>query len=372
MKPSRLMEVLDLAWEARKKGQTLNVLAAGAAGIGKSQIMQQWVKEKRKSNPNFGFLDLRIAYMEAPDLLGVVDPKQDENGLRRTEHLLPDFWPTDPNSEGLLLLEEPNRGTTAVMNCLMQLLTDRKVHKYTLPQGWIIAAAINPDSPEYDVSTMDVALKNRFVTFEVEYDHNTFVDYIEKRKWDQHIQYFIKSGTWTYKDASSIAKDSVYISPRTWEQLNAAHIAGAMNDRQIHRVIATSILGKDVGGEFWKFVYDDAPVTAADLIKNKDKAIKKLKEQSKPDAYQGDKIAITVESIVKVYGGSSPKEDQVSEEVMVEVAKTISSDQAVVLIKNCGLKHHNGNITDFFKDFCNRYPELLEVLRANIKLTSGK
>jgi hypothetical protein len=372
MKPSRILDVLDLAFSARKAKKNLVPLFAGAAGIGKSQMCQAWVDKQRKRNPNFGFLDFRIAYMEAPDLIGITDVVTDESGVKRSAHLLPDFWPTNPESEGLILLEEPNRGTTAVMNCLMQILTDRTVHKYKLPDGWIIASCINPDSAEYDVQTMDVALKNRFVTFDVEYDHNNFIEYMESNSWCQHIQYFVKSGTWSYKDAGSIAKDSVYVAPRTWAQLNAAHAAGALEDKQMHRQIATAILGKDIGGEFWKFVHDDAPVTASDLIKSKSKALKKLKEQSKPEQYQGDKIAVTVDSIIAAYGGREAKEDQVSEEVMVEVAKIISSDQAVNLIKSCGLKSHSGNITDFFKEFSQKYPDLLAILKANIKLSNTK
>lgn len=371
MKPSRIHEVLDLTFQARMVDKNLNPLFAGAAGIGKSEICQAWVKKQQKErNPNFGFIDIRVAYLEAPDFIGFPGESVDSHGAVRTSHRLPEFWPTDPDSEGLLLLEEPNRGTTAVMNCLMQLLTDRKVHNYTLPKGWIIAGAVNPDSAEYDVNTMDTALRNRFATFEVEYDHNTFVRFMEDNDWCQSIIYFVKSGAWTYKDASSIAKESVYVSPRTWAQLNAAHKAGVMSNKQLHAIIAASILGKDVGNEFWKFVHDDAPVTAADLIKNKKKALSKLKEQSKPESYQGDKIAVTVESIIKDYGGINASDDQINEEMMVAVAKIISSDQAVNLLKGCGLKSHNGNITDFFKDFCKRHPDLVDVLKANIKLSS--
>lgn len=372
MKPSRIIEVLDLAMKARSLDKNLNPLFAGAAGIGKSEICQLWVEKQRTRNPNFGFIDLRVAYLEAPDFVGFPGESVDESGRVRTSHRLPEFWPTDPKSEGLLLLEEPNRGTTAVMNCLMQLLTDRKVHNYTLPKGWVIAAAINPDSAEYDVNSLDAALKNRFAIFEVEYDHNTFVSFMESHDWCQNIQHFVKSGAWAYKDASVIAKGGTYISPRTWAQLNAAHKAGAMEDKQIHRIFTSSILGKDIGNEFWKFVHDDAPVMAEDILKSKKKALSKLKEQSKPDAYQGDKIALTVESIIKNYGGQNASETEINEETMVEVAKIISSDQAVNLLKGCGLKSNNGNITDFFKDFCKRHPDLVDVLKSNIKINNVK
>lgn len=368
MKPSNIMTVLDTAWKTRKLGMVSNPLFTGEAGLGKSAIVQQWVKKQRERNPEFGFLDLRIAYMEAPDLIGF--PKDlEQNGKWRTIHCLPGFWPTE--GEGLLLLEEPNRGTTGVMNCLMQLLTDRKIHDYTLPEGWMIAGCINPDSSEYDVNSMDAALKDRFEEFEVEYDPINFMEYIEKQNWYERLQMFINSGIWIYKTTKEIGKDGKYISPRTLSKVNAAELSGVGDNRQLHRVYMNSILGKDIGNEYHKFCYDQAPVTANDILKDKNAALKRLKVQSDPSTYQGDMIAATVESIEKSYGGLKKdcKNDQIDEDTMAEVAKIIPADHAVNLIKNCGFKQSKGQITNFFKDFTVRHPDLVKVLKDNIKLT---
>ncbi len=369
MKPSNIFAVLDLAYKARMQGRTINPMFTGEAGLGKSEITQAWVKKQRERNPNFGFVDLRIAYMEAPDLIGFPSEGVDKNGLARTNHLLPEFWPTE--GEGLILLEEPNRGTTGVMNCLMQALTDFKVHNYTLPPGWMFAACINPDSSEYDVNTMDAALKDRFVEFEVEFDHMSFIDFIEDKQWHESVRLFIGSGIWTYKDTKSIGKDGKYISPRTWSKVNAAEMAGLNTSRQLHRLTVQSILGKDIGNEYHKFCYDSAPVTAADLLKDKPAAIKRLVAQSDPQTYQGDMIAATVESIEKAYGGLAKdcKADQINEDLMAEVAKIIPADHAVNLIKNCGYKQSKGQITNFFKDFTKRHPSLVQVLKDNIKIS---
>lgn len=368
MKPSNIPAVLDLAYEARKQGRTINPIFTGEAGLGKSEITQYWVKKMRDKNPKFGFVDLRIAYMEAPDLIGL--PVEEViNGLGRTRHFLPEFWPTD--GEGLILLEEPNRGTTGVMNCLMQLLTDFKVHNYTLPPGWMIAACINPDSSEYDVNTMDAALKDRFVEYEVEFDHMSFLDYIEEANWHESVRMFVGSGIWTYKTTKEIGKDGKYISPRTWSKVNAAEMAGVNKNRALHRITVQSILGKDIGNEYHKFCYDSAPVTASDILKDKDAAFKRLKLQSDPSTYQGDMIAATVESIEKAYGGLSKdcKKDQIDEDTMAAVAKIIPADHAVNLIKSCGYKQSKGQITNFFKEFTVRHPDLVQVLKDNIKIS---
>lgn len=367
MKPSQIPNVLDLAYAARQEGLIFNPCFAGEAGLGKSEICQQWVKEKRKTNPNFGLLDLRIAYMEAPDMIGFPEAL-DINGIRRTVHNLPEFWPTE--GEGLILLEEPNRGTTGVMNCLMQVLTDRKVHKYDLPKGWFIAACINPDSAEYDVNSMDAALKNRFEIFEVEYDHVGFENFMEAQKWDEKVQRYVSSGMWIYKTPAALGPEATYISPRTWSKVNAAEKAGAHKSRILHRLVCTSILGKDIGNQYDKYCYDQAPVTAEDLLKDFKGAMNRLREQSKKDNYQGEMIAQTVESIIKNYGGlkETCKPDQISEDIMAEVARTIPSDQAINLLKNCGFKQSGGAVLNFFRDFVKRHPDLINVLRDNITI----
>lgn len=370
MKPSHITTIMDTALAARQAGEIFNPLFTGEAGLGKSQIVQQWVKKQRETDPNFGFIDLRIAYMEAPDLIGLPENETASDGSKITNHYQPDFWPRNKDSRGLLLLEEPNRATTGTMNCLMQLLTDRKVHKYTLPEGWVIAACINPDSSEYDVNTMDAALKDRFEDFEVEFDQIAFIDYIESANWSESIQRFVGDGIWIYKISKELGQGGKYISPRTWSKVNAAERAGIRKNRNLHRIVVTSILGKDIGNEYHKFCYDQAPVTASDLLKDSKAALAKLKEHSHPDTYKGDMIAATVESIIKAYGGkdSDCKPDQIGETLMAEVAKTIPADLAVQLLKGAGFKQTKGKMSDFFNDFVRRHPDLIDVLKSNLKL----
>lgn len=368
MKPIQIKAMLDLALDARKKGEVFNPMFTGEAGLGKSQVCQSWVKDQRTLDSKFGFLDLRIAYMESPDLIGF--PKElEKNGTWRTIHCLPGFWPTE--GRGLLLLEEPNRGTTGVMNCLMQLLTDRKVHEYVLPEGWVIAACINPDSAEYDVNAMDTALRDRFEEFEVEFDHVSFLEFIEAQNWDSNLQMYLGSGMWTYKTAREIAKGAKYISPRTWSKMNAAEIAGVRSNRVRHRLVSQAILGKDVGNEYHKFCYDQAPVTAQDILKDKKAAIKRLTQQCDKNSYAGDMVAQTVESIVKNYGGAKAdcKADQIDENTMAEIASILPADHAVNMVKECGFKQSKGQVTAFFKEFVVRHPELAKTLKANIQIT---
>jgi hypothetical protein len=380
MKPSRIIDVLQLALKAREAGQIFNPLFTGDAGLGKSALCQAFVNIMRTTgfpergipaDPEFGFLDLRIAYMEAPDLIGFPESETIE-GQRRTVHNLPEFFPTKEGSRGLILLEEPNRGTTGVMNCLMQLLTDRQIHNYKVPDGWFFAACINPDTAEYDVNAMDAALRNRFEEYEIEYDPISFMEHMEKKKWNSSIQNFISSGVWVFRSTDQISEGGKYISPRTWSKVNAAELAGVRDDRRLHSETMRSILGKDIGNEYHKYCYDEAPVTHKEILEDRKKAFKRLEQQSDVNNYKGDMIGVTVDSIIANYSCTLKDADgKVGEETMAEVAKIIPSDQAINLIKGCGFKQSKGAITTFFRDFVKRHPELKEVLKQNIKVERG-
>lgn len=398
MKPDKIFDILDLAYEIRQQGGIWNPMFEGHAGLGKSAIIRQWVDKKRETNPKFGFVDCRIAYYEGPDFVGypkdyeeVVEVNGEKMTLERMKHCLPEMWPTE--GEGLFLFEEPNRGNSMVMNCLMQILTDRQVGtKYFVPNGseeeghggWMFAGAMNQEGADYDVNAMDTALKDRFEFFEIDFDYNGFLDFIETNNWNKNIVQFLKSAQWVYKTPDAIGQDGKYISPRTWSKLNAAEAVGLSASEQnkgLHRNVCMSILGKHVGNEYWRTCWDDAPVVAEDIMQNLDAALSKLKKQSDTGkTYAGDKVAITVESIIENYGGyyegrldkkGEPEphvEGTLDEAAMVAVASIIPSDQAINLIQGCGFKSNRGKVTSFFKEFYLRNPECVEIMRGNIKI----
>jgi hypothetical protein len=50
------------------------------------------------------------------------------------------------------------------------------------------------------------------------------------------------------------------------------------------------------------------------------------------------------------------------------VAIIIPADLSVNLIKGCGFKQTNGRMSDFFGEFTKRHPELIGVLKSNLRL----
>jgi hypothetical protein len=54
---------------------------------------------------------------------------------------------------------------------------------------------------------------------------------------------------------------------------------------------------------------------------------------------------------------------------MVEVATIIPSDMAVNLLRNCGTSGKSGNISEFFQELVKKHPNLVSVLRSNLKIS---
>jgi hypothetical protein len=354
MKPAEIRNVLDLASRARKLGLVFNPLFVGPPGVGKSQIVQQWCKEN-----DLQYIDIRAAFYEAPDIVGF--PSIQMVGDRqRTVHALPEMWPTE--GKGVILLEEPNRGTTSVLNTFMQMLTDRKIGiNYEIPEGWMIVGCINPESEHYDVNTMDPALKDRFEIFNVEYDHDSFVEYMVQKAWSPEIIAFVESKTWTYRKPEDVGKaeGNKYISPRTLSKLNAAMKAGGLTG-EFERTVYESILGRNMGMSFYTFKYNEQPVLFKELKNPKTykAAIEKLKVFANPEAYRAGSIAITIRDIVN---------DGTIEDVLLSnVILALPADQGPRLVSELEFKRgltSGSLLTKILNDF----PDVKKYLKNVLK-----
>jgi hypothetical protein len=367
MNPQSITKILDLAKRARKKGLVLNPLFAGDAGLGKSFICQQWAEKQKETNPKFGFIDLRPAFYEGPDLIGFPEIREDAHGRPRTYHNLPAFWPTE--GEGLLLIEEVNRANPSTMNCLMQLLTDRKIGDYTLPEGWIIAGCIN-DGSGYDVNGMDTALTNRFEVYDIIYDskaHLEFLNYAKESNWHPSVIAFLNSGMWTYVKSESVGEKDKYISPRTLNKLNNIEQSGAQDDRELHFNAVAAILGSNVGKAYHTFVFEQRPVLVEELIKTPEEGLARLKQQSDPGIYRGDLIDVTIKSMIdhmtkELETNPSLKEFTFPESTLLKVALIIPTDQSISLLEQYVVTHPDPNYN--LAPLVEKCPELREVIRA--------
>ena len=208
MKASNIIKVVN-----KLIVQKLPVFIWGAPGIGKSSIIKQIAKEQ-----GLEFLDLRLSLLDPTDLKGIpfFNAKTNEGIWAK-----PSFLPSDPDSKGILFLDEINTAPPAVQASAYQLILDRRVGEYELPKEWSIIAAGNRENDRGIVYKMPPPLANRFVHFEMEVDFDDWKAWAYNVKIDTSIIAYLsydKSMLFTF-DATQ--NEKAFATPRSWEYVDS-------------------------------------------------------------------------------------------------------------------------------------------------------
>ncbi len=212
----RVLDVLALGYRARRP-----VLLEGPTGIGKSEIVRA-VAERL----SVGFAVLDLSLLEPPDLVGLPIIEQG-----RTRYAVPSILPQD--GAGILLLEELNRAERYIQQPALQLLTARTLHEYTLPEGWVCFAAVNPQDGDYQVTALDPALRARFLQLRVRAD---------RPSW---LSWALLAGVHPAVIALAQAHDRVLddVPPRTWVYVSQLLFALRPEDTRDPVVLRDALAG---------------------------------------------------------------------------------------------------------------------------------
>ena len=214
----------------------------GAPGIGKSSIVKQIADEK-----GLDFLDLRLALMDPTDLKGIpFYDKETHTALWAPPAFLPQ------KGEGILFLDELNSAAPAVQSSAYQLILDRRIGEYELPDGWAIVAAGNREGDRGVTYRMPAPLANRFVHFELDVDVDDWREWAYKSGLDARIIAYI-----SYKnehlfsfDAKSEAKS--FATPRSWEYVGNILKAGIEKNLLLETI--SGAIGRDIAVSFLSFI----------------------------------------------------------------------------------------------------------------------
>lgn len=238
-------------------GMKTSVMMWGAPGIGKSSV----VKAVAESN-EMEMVDLRLNQLAPTDIRGL--PYVDE-GLARFAP--PNFLPRSGN--GILFLDEINLAAPAVMATALQLVLDRKVGDYTVPEGWFIVAAGNRVEDRAAVSQMPAPLTNRFIHFTVEADLNSWKEYALTSGVKEEIISFLN---FRPNLLHNFNKNAIaWPSPRSWDFASDLMKIGLPVD---------SAVGEGAAAEFKSFVKLYSKLPDVEKVLAGDKSVKMPKEPS--------------------------------------------------------------------------------------------
>lgn len=212
----------------------------GPPGVGKSDIVRQTAKEH-----NLELNDVRAILLDPVDLRGLPSVS---NG--KTTWNTPDFLPRE--GRGILFLDELNAAPPMVQAACYQLILDRKLGEYCVPDGWTIIAAGNRESDRAVTSRMPSALSNRFVHIDFEVDLGDWTRWALDHGIKTELIAFLRFRPNLLHDLDGKKVPRAFPSPRSWSFVSK--ILEQDSPKEIELELISGTVGEGAAAELMGFL----------------------------------------------------------------------------------------------------------------------
>ena len=184
----------------------------GPPGIGKSALIKGITDEM-----DGYMIDLRMSLLEPTDLRGIPYYNKD-SGLMEWAH--PVDLPTQEFADKypiiVLFLDEMNSAPPSVQNAGYQLILDRKLGNYTLPDNVVIVAAGNRESDKGVTFRMPAPLANRFIHLEMRVDYESWFNWAVLNNISADVTGYISFAKQDLFDFDPRSSSRSFSTPRSW------------------------------------------------------------------------------------------------------------------------------------------------------------
>jgi hypothetical protein len=209
MRPLQLLTVIEKEFQSTQHGHHTPVMLWGPPGVGKSQMVAQVAA--RHEAP---LIDIRLSQMEPSDLRGIPFLK-DEIVDWAIPAMLPDV--KRHGTKGILFLDEITSAPPSVSAAAYQLILDRRLGEYEVPNQWAIIAAGNRQGDRGVTYTMPAPLANRFSHYEVDVNLDDWVAWAYANGIDERVIGFLRFRPDLVFDFDPSYNPVAFPSPRSWE-----------------------------------------------------------------------------------------------------------------------------------------------------------
>lgn len=189
----------------------------GPPGIGKSDLVATIVDNYADSGLRAKLIDVRLPLWEPTDIKGVPYYNPSENTMswaHPTE--LPNKNMADNYDIIVLFLDELNGAAPSVQAAAYQLVLNRRVGEYVLPDNVVVVAAGNRDTDKGVTYRMPKPLSNRFVHYEVRVDFNDWVNWATDHAIHPDVVGFLTHKKASLYDFDPKSNDRSFATPRSW------------------------------------------------------------------------------------------------------------------------------------------------------------
>jgi MoxR-like ATPase len=244
----------------------------GGTGVGKSAIVRglaekladtkEVVNKIDPNNKEFGYIDFRLSLYESVDLGGL--PYINEKNEQKRAFLgnLP------VSGDGVLFFDEYAQSHPSVQSIVAQLIDERKLGEYELPDGWSVVCASNRASDRASSSKLPSQVISRLSLIDFDVDFNDWYDWALANDVNSTVLGYLSFQPHALEqfDAKVIAPQPC---PRQW--VNLSKILNAVGIDDSVQSIAKSLVGEEQSYEFHNFcvLSKDVP-NLTDIVNGKD------------------------------------------------------------------------------------------------------
>lgn len=268
------------------------IFGLGKGGIGKTESIMTLAKNKL----NIGYVDIRLLLYSETDLKGIPYPNENHT---KTIWLQNDILPTveKDGSTGILVFDEITSCARSVRTAAYQLLNERRLGEYTLPDGWMIVCLGNGEEDGGDYQGMEGNFANRCSVFNVIPDVDAWKKWALSNGVNELVTSYV---SWKPADLHSYNPDSetemIFSSPRSWTAVsNILNLYGYNENDKILQSRILANIGSRVGQQFIAFCkFKKDTVDPKTIVANGD--MPKIESQ--------EILYITIASVIKIIGDS--------------------------------------------------------------------
>ncbi|MCQ2458690.1 MAG: MoxR family ATPase [Clostridia bacterium] len=224
------------------------ILGLGAPGVGKSQLIRQIGRKY-----GYKVIDVRLAQMSEVEIAGLIYPNETRT---KTIWLSPEILP-DEKRDGpktILLLDEITSCTKRVQVAAYQLILDRRIGQYELPEGCFVIALGNREDDDGVYIRLAGPLADRFEIHYLEADFNDWKnDFAIPHGVNQLVIDYLTLQPSSLHTQAVDGENMVFATPRSWVCVSdILNIDPDVRKPVIrHKIIGN--IGRNEGGKFVEF-----------------------------------------------------------------------------------------------------------------------
>lgn len=171
----------------------------GPPGVGKTEVVENEFKAALEAhyNEKFGFVDLVLPTVDAPDLRGFLIPTKDKDGNPTSFFTRPSVMPSADYlrefPRGIMFIDERNQADQLTQKAAAPVTLQKRFGEHYLPEGWRVIAASNRQQDGSGVGKALKHLVNRERTINIEPHVTSWAIWAEARGMHPMLIAFAKT-----------------------------------------------------------------------------------------------------------------------------------------------------------------------------------